>query len=157
MKKIKYSLIFILSIFSCQNHDNNKKSAISNREIELNRRIDSLNNVIEQKKESVENLNWKYTVTKYAFAVIDILIPLMNYDSRDEIHIPQFKQESRISNILQIEDFTKEKEQRFIDEFNEKIIFDTQPKEISIKKRKCYSFDSYEEASLAREKMILDN
>jgi|688.fasta_scaffold337764_3 hypothetical protein len=154
MKPIIYFLFTTFLIFGCY-EDNSKKDNENIKVKDLNATIDSLNKVIEL-KESVQKYNYQIPkIKKYAFVTIEISIPLMNYDTRDEIHLTEYKEEIRISNIIEIEAFSKEKEQRLINEFNEKVIFDNQPREIRIKKRKCYSYDSYEEASLAREKKIL--
>lgn len=155
MKPIIYFIFTTIIVFGCYSESSKKEHENNNKVKILNARIDSLTKVIEY-KENTQKYTYQTPISKkYAFVTIEISIPLMNYDTRDEIHLTEYKEESRISNIVEIEAFTKEKEQRLIDEFNDKVIFDTQPTEIRIKKRKCYSYDSYEEASLAREKQIL--
>lgn len=157
MKKCVFLILLVVNFLSCNNDTFQKDFEHYEKVKGLNRTIDSLNNVIRQMNRIQVSRSFETPQKKYAFVVIDISVPLMNYDTRDEIHLTEYKAEKRVSNILEIAEFTKENEQKFIDGFQEKVVFDASPRNIRIKKRKCYSFESYEQASIEREKLFLDN
>ncbi len=156
MKSNQIILILALSFLGCDNNDSQKEKEYISKEKDLKYKIDSLKVVITQKEQRQDYTNFKFSVKKFAFVIIEISVPLMDYDTRDEFHFQKYREEVKISNIIEVDDFTKDNEQKLIDTFHEKVVFDATPNRIKIKKRKCYSFDTYEKASLEREKFLIE-
>jgi len=157
MKKLISALCLSLFCLGCQNKDQDKLIKEQQIEIDaLKAKSDSLvnKNYNDQVNNQIDLL--KASKRKYAFVVITIKVQLMDFDTRDEIHIPKYKTVQQISGIEEFENWNKEVEYRLLDDVQNKIVRESSPQNLNITKRVCYAFDSYEKASLAREKIVTE-